>query len=112
MTEIGAEAFDGCDYLSEVEIPKSVTVIGRKVFKDCKNLTNIEIPDSVREIEYRAFLGSGLTEVKIPKSVKKIEVRAFLKCINLKKALVPQSTVQEESEYLKVFPDSCEVIRY
>ena len=38
VTEIGANAFDGCTNLGLVFVPKSVTKVGKKAFNRCPNL--------------------------------------------------------------------------
>ena len=49
MTSIGEDAFAGCESLTEVAIPDSVTTIGDAAFKSSK-LTEIVIPNSVISI--------------------------------------------------------------
>ena len=50
-------AFYGCDSLTSVVIPNSVTGIGYQAFENCSALKNVEIPESVTSIGYRAFYG-------------------------------------------------------
>ena len=53
---IGNSAFLGCESLSSINIPNSVTYIGNDAF-GCESLTNINIPNSVTNIGDRAFRG-------------------------------------------------------
>ena len=55
VTEIGANAFYGCQNLTDIIIPNGVTVIDDGTFSYCTNLTDITIPDSVTEIRLSAF---------------------------------------------------------
>ena len=84
VTEIGEKAFRGCSNLTSVTIPDSVTEIGEGAFYGCTSLTFITIPDSVRKIGEDAFSGcENLTSITIPGSVKKIGYRAFSGCSSL-----------------------------
>ncbi len=49
MTEIGAEAFQGCTPLESVTIPASVTEIGERAFEDCPSLTEIHHAGSKKQ---------------------------------------------------------------
>jgi hypothetical protein len=54
---IGDNAFDGCNGLTEVNIPDGVTTIGERAFKDCSELTSLTIGKGVTAIEDEAFAG-------------------------------------------------------
>ena len=53
---IGAEAFESCRRLININIPEGVTYIGSRAFTDCI-IESIKIPNSVTEIGYNAFYG-------------------------------------------------------
>ena len=81
VTNIGYEAFDCCVSLTSINIPDSVTNIGNKAFSSCVSLTSINIPDSVTNIGNEAFWGcESLTSINIPNSVTNIGGNAFEYC--------------------------------
>ena len=55
VKRIGEEAFKGCNRLTTIKVPNSVTTIGYAAFQDCDGLTSINIPESVTAIENYVF---------------------------------------------------------
>lgn len=79
---IGIYAFY-CNWLKEVEIPKSVKDIGISAFERCIKLREVVIPESVERIDDDAFWGcsSAIIILKKPRSeFKFIGVRVFDYC--------------------------------
>lgn len=58
MTSIGQYAFDGCNNLTSITIPESVTTIGYYAFNQCSSLSSITIGDNVTSIGLSAFEGT------------------------------------------------------
>jgi len=86
---IGAEAFRGCDKITSVKLPKSVTVIGDRAFQNCNKLANIEFPDGLTGIGEEAFAGChSFVSVVIGKGVTSIGKGAFANCYKLESILV------------------------
>ena len=84
VTEIGDEAFRGCENLLFVRIPDGVTHIGGSAFARCKKLTRVSVPDSLKSIGDRAFwFCDSLTGFTIPAGVEKIGESAFCGCKKL-----------------------------
>ena len=82
---IGDRAFFGCNRLTTVTIPSSVTSIGNGAFAGCSALKSVTIPPDVTSIGASAFEDCiGLTSVTIPPSVTSIGAGAFAGCGGLK----------------------------
>lgn len=103
ITNIGKSAFEGCKYLTEIEISASVKSIGRYAFCKCTELESIVIPNNVTNMEYGAFAycpklknivlsqnlkaipedcfrGCAIEKLTIPNSVTRIDNNAFTNC--------------------------------
>ena len=77
LSKIEDYAFSVCENLKYIEIPENVTEIGADAFSGCEKL-NIEIPDNITKIGSGAFSRCHAIEsITIPKSVKTIDECAF-----------------------------------
>ena len=86
------EAFYGCENLTSITIPESVTSIGDLAFFYCKNLISITIPDGVTSIGVNAFgYCTSLTSITIPNSVTSIGNYALEYCTSLTSITIPDS---------------------
>ena len=95
VTIIGDRAFDNCYALAIVEIPESVTTIGARAFNNCQSLTSITIPNSVTDIDAYTFYGcSSLTNVTLGSGVKRIGRAAFCGCTSLESIVIPKSVIE------------------
>ena len=78
VISIGDGAFSGCNGLTSITIPNSVTRLDNFAFEGCSGLTSITIPNSVTSIgEYILKGCSGLTSITIPNSVTRLGSSAF-----------------------------------
>ena len=85
LTEIGEDAFYGCDNLEDINIPDGVTRIGNSAFYCNFSLRKINIPSSVTYIAENAFACAHLDSIDIPAGVTFIGRGAFWQCERLKK---------------------------
>ena len=56
---IGSGAFDGCNIITSVIIPNSVTTIEYVAFRNCSNLSDINIGTNVTRVSLNAFSGTA-----------------------------------------------------
>ena len=97
-TIIEENAFSGCEELTSVVIPKTVTTIGRCAFEKT-GLTSVFIPDSVTEIGDCAFYGcKSLKSAVIGANLKKIPA-PFYNCRSLETITFPQSIGKIDKEF-------------
>lgn len=98
-TAIPASAFNGCDGLTSISIPDSITEIGMDAFVGCSSLNSIMIPDKVTEIGTNAFNScSSLISIVLPESMTKIQWAEFCYCSNLRSITIPD-TITEIEDY-------------
>lgn len=84
VTALSDGCFRGCDDLTTVILPDTLTVIGRGAFAGCASMRGIYIPASVTGIGDSAFYGcTGLEAVCISPSVERIGQGAFENCNKL-----------------------------
>ena len=92
ITSMGSNVFEGCSKLTHTIIPDSITSMGSHVFSDCSSLTSVSIGNGVASIEWSTFYNcSSLTSVTIGNSVTSIGFAAFNNCSNLTSIVIPNS---------------------
>lgn len=91
VNSIASMAFAGCNNVTNVTIPESVTTLGENTFW-CAGLTSIVIPSGIHKISDWTFRGcSKLTNVDISNGVDTIAARAFEYCTQLSSITLPGS---------------------
>ena len=76
VTEIGAEAFEGNDTITEVTIPSGVRAIRKDAFNYCKALEKVNLTEGLTEI-HSAFNATRIQSITIPSTVKYLSEDAF-----------------------------------
>lgn len=120
LKEIGEQAFDDCNKLTEVNLPSTLKKIGNRAFCGCTALTSILLPEHLESIGSGAFRRTGLTTLKfpshfdkipdelfygskltsfvIPEGVKVIGERAFSGCKYLTDITIPEGVTEIQAE--------------
>lgn len=88
VTEIGANAFKSCVYLTSATLNEGLLTIGDNAFAFCQKLASCNIPATVTSIGASAFVGTVLSVVAIPESVTTVKDGAFQSCYSLVKVTV------------------------
>ena len=84
ITEIGKDAFSGCNSLVRVIIPEGVSKIGYSAFENCTSLEEVVIPKSVKAIDSGAFSGcTRLVSVSLPEKTRSLGSGVFAGCTAL-----------------------------
>lgn len=92
VTQIGANAFAGCENLNGVLLPEKLNSIGERAFSGCSSLLNIIVPTGVTTIPNSAFSDcSSLSSVTMLGDVIEVQDRAFQNCKNLRLVVIPDS---------------------
>jgi len=93
VTEVGKEAFEGCEELESVQLPNTIKKIGEKAFKNCKKLQTINWPDSLILIKRSAFSHcNSLREVELYGDCRILEY-AFFECDALERFIYKRERV-------------------
>ncbi len=99
---IASCAFEGCDGLTSIVIPNSVTEVGVLAFMDCPALTSIVVESGNPRYDSRNncnaiietasnMLIAGCKNTMIPNSVTEIGYGAFMDCTGLTSIVIPNS---------------------
>ena len=90
LQTIGAAAFAGCESLTQVELPESLTILMDHAFINCTMLSSVVIPCNVTTLGDGVFDGcSSLTDVRV-ESVKIVQSgKAFSGCNSLETVILP-----------------------
>lgn len=92
VLNVGDQAFNECEKMTDVTIPDSVKSIGSQAFGKCFGLTSVDVGKGVTIINRSAFSNcSNLTSVTLHSGLTRIESTVFFFCINLKNINIPDS---------------------
>ena len=97
---IGDNAFSGNKYIKEIRFAEEsdIKYIGEGAFAGCENLTDIELPSTITEIKPYTFAWCGLKYIEIHNFIKKIGERAFTNCKKLSQIEMSEN-VEEIGNY-------------
>ena len=85
LSDLSDEAFEGCQQLTTVQLPKQLKHIGARAFKGCNELVALTLPTNISTIGEEAFSGcSALDAIGLPLSLRSLPARIFQGCTNLK----------------------------
>lgn len=98
VTEIGANAFKSCVYLTGATLNDGLVTIGDSAFALCQKLASCNIPATVTTIGASAFVGTALSNVTIPESVTTVKDGAFQSCYSLTKVTAAGKDTAFEGE--------------
>ena len=76
-------AFQDCEFLTDVTLPEGFAHIGAFAFHNCRSLGTIQFPDTLSRIGQHAFSNSGITGITIPGRVGRIDNGTFDGCEKL-----------------------------
>lgn len=83
VTEIGEEAFSGCNALGDLTLPTTLTKIGSLAFKNCLSIRKIVIAEGNKNIDVAmdAFEGCvRLLKITIPSTMETLPIEAIAAC--------------------------------
>lgn len=104
VTVIPDYAFKGCEALTDVTLPSTLTKLGYDVFART-GLVSIDLPESLTEISYSLFQDTtSLVSVTVPASVTLINTSAFENCVSLTSIVFAENSSLTKISY-KSFKD-------
>ena len=98
IKSIGMTAFDRCKNLERVTFDDEceLSMLESSLFSGCERLSNITLPKSITKIGYRVFDSCSMRSIVIPDSVRIIEVGAFSTCTALESVTFGEQSKLEE----------------
>ena len=84
-TRVPSNFAQGAQYLKTVHFPDNILEIGDNAFDGCNNITELKLPTNLQKIEGGAFKGLSIKEIVIPGTVEELKTGAFWECNSLTK---------------------------
>lgn len=93
---IADNAFSGNKHIKKITFSDACDIkyIGEGAFAGCENLTEIELPSTLTEIKPYTFAWCGIKHIEIHGFITKIGERAFTNCKNLAKIEMSENVVE------------------
>ena len=92
---IGESAFDSCDKLTEINLPKELKRVEDYAFQDVPS--DFNLPEKLEYIGVYAFCSTSITEIVFPETLKTVEAGGFSSCAALTK--VNMGKVEDVGSY-------------
>jgi hypothetical protein len=90
LKEIPESAFEGCEHLNSIIIPKNVSKIGPSAFNLCYLLEEVSMPEKLIEIDDKAFYACvNLKGLTIPNNLERLGEKAFYYCNSIQEITLP-----------------------
>lgn len=112
VTEVGRDAFKGCSALEKVGFSENIVSIGQQAFYQCAKLSELTLPGSLREIGGSAFSGNDLKTLTIPESVDSIGSSAFSDTGLETLFFNAKNCIMDYNFYSTVFPSSVRELEF
>lgn len=90
LNNIQRGAFEGCKMLEKVDFGKGLTDIGIEAFRGCENLKSVVLPPQIKLIKQNAFMNSGLESIVLNNGLEGINTGSF-SGTNIKRLRLPES---------------------
>ena len=95
VTSIGSYAFAHCELLQAVNGIERVTTLGEAAFYECASLSEAVIPTAIDILPKMVFAYCDkLTNVNIPANIKNIDQSAFSYCLEIENITIPDSVTE------------------
>jgi len=92
LREIADGAFEGCENLQNIRLPRHLQRIGDRAFKGCIKLKTAELPDEVTSLGADAFNGCAvLPQTNLPPALQSLGARALKGCAKVSRLTLPRS---------------------
>ena len=93
VVQIADDAFSGCKFITEINIPETVRTIGNRAFSACVSLEAFDMPDSVENIGKSVFSECyALKSVNLSQSVNLVPEETFYMCKSLRRVEISDDT--------------------
>ena len=106
VTEIGEEAFSGCNALGDLTLPATLTKIGSLAFKDCLSIRKVVIAEGNKNIEVAmdAFEGCvRLLTITIPSTMETLPIEAIAACPSVRSIDIAENNPYFSSDGLIIY---------
>ena len=95
VVSLRGNTFSNMPFLSEVELPDTITEIRGQAFMNTLSLEKVELPENLEYLGGEAFMGaSALKEIELPEGLTEIRGSTFENCTSLEKVTIPDSVTR------------------